>query len=104
MNSYLQVKKLLGPEKAQELLKGWTPMSCKGQVQKIKGWFKNQSIFSEDKKKELSQKKENSPLEGPQTSTSKNMPQKVPNTGKKAQRLTRRERKTPNGTSPTPEL
>ncbi|MBW0592704.1 hypothetical protein O181_132419 [Austropuccinia psidii MF-1] len=59
---------------------------------------------SKDKKKELSQKKENSPLEAPHASTCKNMPQQVPNTGKKAQRLNRREREPPNGTSPTPEL
>ncbi|MBW0580114.1 hypothetical protein O181_119829 [Austropuccinia psidii MF-1] len=41
------------------------------------------SILPEDKKKQLTQKKENSPVEAPQSSKSKNMPQKVPKKGKK---------------------
>ncbi|MBW0539726.1 hypothetical protein O181_079441 [Austropuccinia psidii MF-1] len=40
MNSYLQVKKFMGPENTEELLKGWTPMSCKGKVQKDKSLVK----------------------------------------------------------------
>ncbi|MBW0538196.1 hypothetical protein O181_077911 [Austropuccinia psidii MF-1] len=74
----------MGPEKTQGLLKGWTPRSCKGQVQKIKAWLKNQRIWSEEKKKELAQKKEKSPVEAPQASTSRDLPQQVPNKGKKA--------------------
>ncbi|MBW0525542.1 hypothetical protein O181_065257 [Austropuccinia psidii MF-1] len=69
MNSYLQVKKFMGPEKTEELLKGWTPMSCKGQVQRIKAWLRKQSILSGNQKKKLSQGKENSPVEAPQAST-----------------------------------
>ncbi|MBW0581595.1 hypothetical protein O181_121310 [Austropuccinia psidii MF-1] len=84
MNSYLQVKKFMGPEKTEDLLRGWTPMSCKGQVQKIKSWLNNQSILSEEQKKKLAQGKENSPVEAPQASTSNNPPQKVPNKQKQS--------------------
>ncbi|MBW0497377.1 hypothetical protein O181_037092 [Austropuccinia psidii MF-1] len=83
MNSYLQVKKLMGTEKAEELLWGWTPMSCKGQVQHIKAWLKNQSMLSEDQKKKLSQGKEQSQVEAPQASKSKLTPQQVPKKPKK---------------------
>ncbi|MBW0564628.1 hypothetical protein O181_104343 [Austropuccinia psidii MF-1] len=82
MNSYLQVNKLMRPENTQDLLKGWTHISFKGKVQKIKSWLKDQSILSEDQKKELAQKKYNSPVEAPQASTSKNELQRVPNKGK----------------------
>ncbi|MBW0585634.1 hypothetical protein O181_125349, partial [Austropuccinia psidii MF-1] len=70
MNSYLQVKKFMGPEKTVELLKGWTTMSCKGQVHEIKSWLKTRSMLSEDQKKKLAPGKENSPVEAPQASTS----------------------------------
>ncbi|MBW0517437.1 hypothetical protein O181_057152 [Austropuccinia psidii MF-1] len=42
-----------GAKNTEELLKGWTPMSCKGQVQQIKAWLKNQSMLSDDQKKKL---------------------------------------------------
>ncbi|MBW0492846.1 hypothetical protein O181_032561 [Austropuccinia psidii MF-1] len=83
MSSYLQVKNFMGPEKTQDLLKGWKPMSCKGQVKKIKAWLKIQSILSEDQKKELEQKKDNNPVEVPQASKNKNLPQQVPKKGNK---------------------
>ncbi|MBW0589222.1 hypothetical protein O181_128937 [Austropuccinia psidii MF-1] len=70
MNSYLQVKKFMGPEKTEKRLKGCKPISCKGQVQQIKTWSKNQSMLSEDQKTKLAQGKENSPVEAPQASTS----------------------------------
>ncbi|MBW0580043.1 hypothetical protein O181_119758 [Austropuccinia psidii MF-1] len=73
----------MGPEKTEELLRGWTPMYCKGQEKQRKAWLKNQSILSEDQKK-LAQGKDNSPVEAPQASTSKNMPQKVPNKANQA--------------------
>ncbi|MBW0503429.1 hypothetical protein O181_043144 [Austropuccinia psidii MF-1] len=60
--SYLQVKKLLGAEKTQDLLNGWKPISYKGKVQKIEAWFKNQSILSDYLKKGLAQNKDNSPV------------------------------------------
>ncbi|MBW0491321.1 hypothetical protein O181_031036 [Austropuccinia psidii MF-1] len=82
MNSYLQVKKLMGPEKTEELLRDWKPTSCKGQVQQIKAWLKNQGMFSEYQKKRLAQGKDNSPVDNPQASTSKNPPQQVLNKGK----------------------
>ncbi|MBW0525352.1 hypothetical protein O181_065067 [Austropuccinia psidii MF-1] len=65
IRSFIQGKKLLGPEKKQELLQGSNPMSCKGQVQKIKAWLKTQRILPEDQKKGLSQKKDNIPVEAP---------------------------------------
>ncbi|MBW0580179.1 hypothetical protein O181_119894 [Austropuccinia psidii MF-1] len=83
MSSYLQVKKLMGPEKTEALLKGWTPISCKGQVQWIKAWLKNKRMLSEDQKKKLDQVKDNNPVEAPQASTSQNPPQQVPKKGKK---------------------
>ncbi|MBW0541627.1 hypothetical protein O181_081342 [Austropuccinia psidii MF-1] len=69
----------MGPEKTEDFMRGWKPMYCKGQVQQIKAWLKNQSILSEDQKKKLAQAKENSKVESPQASTSKNLPQQVPN-------------------------
>ncbi|MBW0581666.1 hypothetical protein O181_121381 [Austropuccinia psidii MF-1] len=47
----------MGPEKTEELLKGWTPMSCKGQFQLIKAWLKNQIMLSEDQKKKLAKER-----------------------------------------------
>ncbi|MBW0587767.1 hypothetical protein O181_127482, partial [Austropuccinia psidii MF-1] len=83
INLYLQVKKFMWPEKTEELLKGWKPMSCKGKVQQIKYWLRNQSMFSEDQKKKLAKGKENRPVEATQASTSKNMPQQVSNKAKR---------------------
>ncbi|MBW0527077.1 hypothetical protein O181_066792 [Austropuccinia psidii MF-1] len=83
MHSYLQVKKFMGPQKTEELLRGWAPMSCKGQVQQIKAFLKHQSMLSDDQKKKLAQGKDNSPVEAPQASKSKNMPQKVSKKDKK---------------------
>ncbi|MBW0514560.1 hypothetical protein O181_054275 [Austropuccinia psidii MF-1] len=77
-NSFLKVYRLLGPEKKQEILKGWTPISCKGQVQKIKAWFKNQIALSEDQKKEFAQKKDNRPVEALKASTSTKYRQESP--------------------------
>ncbi|MBW0573318.1 hypothetical protein O181_113033 [Austropuccinia psidii MF-1] len=73
----------MGPEQTEDLLRGWTPMSCKGQVQQIKAWLKSQSILSEDQRKKLAQGKDNSPVEAPQVSTCKHPPQQVPKNGKK---------------------
>ncbi|MBW0521257.1 hypothetical protein O181_060972 [Austropuccinia psidii MF-1] len=72
---------------------GWTPMSCKGQVQQIKAWFKNQSLLSEDQQKKLAQGKENSPVEAPQASTIKNLPQQGKKRTSNTQRAIRRARK-----------
>ncbi|MBW0462027.1 hypothetical protein O181_001742 [Austropuccinia psidii MF-1] len=60
----------MGPENKEDLLKGWKPMSCKGQVQQIKALLKNQSMLSEDQKNKLVKGKDNSPVEAPQASTS----------------------------------
>ncbi|MBW0523336.1 hypothetical protein O181_063051 [Austropuccinia psidii MF-1] len=83
MNSYLQVKKFIGPERTEEIMMGWTPLSCKGQVQQIKAWLKNQSMLSEDQKNQFAHEKENSPVEALQAFTRKNPPQQVPNKRKK---------------------
>ncbi|MBW0591904.1 hypothetical protein O181_131619 [Austropuccinia psidii MF-1] len=53
MTSYLHIKSFLGQEKTIELLGGWSPLSCKGNVKKIKNWLKNQNLSSVDQKKEL---------------------------------------------------
>ncbi|MBW0473723.1 hypothetical protein O181_013438 [Austropuccinia psidii MF-1] len=97
MNSYLQVKRFMGPEDTQHLLKGWTLMSCKGQGQKTKAWLKKQSIFPEDQKKELAQKQDNSPVEPPQAFTRNNLPQKVPNKDKQAPKRNRKGNKKEKG-------
>ncbi|MBW0484297.1 hypothetical protein O181_024012 [Austropuccinia psidii MF-1] len=54
-------------KKTEDLWRGWTPMSCKGQVQQTKAWLKNKSILSEDQKKKLDQGKDNSPVQAPVT-------------------------------------
>ncbi|MBW0541101.1 hypothetical protein O181_080816 [Austropuccinia psidii MF-1] len=97
MNSYLQVKKFMCPEKTEDILRDWTPMSCKGQVQQIKAWFKNQSMLSEDQKKKLAQGKDNSPVEAPQASTRKSLPQQVPNKGKKTPKNNQKGKKKAKG-------
>ncbi|MBW0499408.1 hypothetical protein O181_039123 [Austropuccinia psidii MF-1] len=50
MNSYLYIKSFLGQENTIELLRGWSQLSCKEKVKKIKNWLKNQSILSIDQK------------------------------------------------------
>ncbi|MBW0503965.1 hypothetical protein O181_043680 [Austropuccinia psidii MF-1] len=69
MNSSLHIKSFLGQEKTLEILGGWSPLSCKEKVKKIKHWLKKQSLLSIDQKKEL----ERTPAletEGPVASTS----------------------------------
>ncbi|MBW0565462.1 hypothetical protein O181_105177 [Austropuccinia psidii MF-1] len=69
MNSYLHIKSFLGQQKTIEVLGGWSPLSCKEKVKKIKSWLKNQILLSIDQKKEL----EMTPAlekEGPVASTS----------------------------------
>ncbi|MBW0511579.1 hypothetical protein O181_051294 [Austropuccinia psidii MF-1] len=53
MNSYLHIQSLLCQEKTIEPLGGWSPLSCKNNVKKIKNWLKNQSLLSVDKNKKL---------------------------------------------------
>ncbi|MBW0565814.1 hypothetical protein O181_105529 [Austropuccinia psidii MF-1] len=53
MNSSLHIKSFLGQEKTIELLGGWSTLSCKDNVKKIKNWLKNQSLLSIDQKQEL---------------------------------------------------
>ncbi|MBW0540719.1 hypothetical protein O181_080434 [Austropuccinia psidii MF-1] len=88
----------MGPEKTEELLRGWTPMSCKGQVQQIKPWLKNQSMLSEDQKKKVAQGKDNTPVEAPQASTSKILPQQVPNEAKRTPKTNQKGKAKPNET------
>ncbi|MBW0577942.1 hypothetical protein O181_117657 [Austropuccinia psidii MF-1] len=68
MNSYLHIKSFLSLEKTIGLLGGWSPLSCKDKVKKIKNWLKNQRLLSIGQKKEL----EMTPSleEGPVVSTS----------------------------------
>ncbi|MBW0482977.1 hypothetical protein O181_022692 [Austropuccinia psidii MF-1] len=51
---------------------------------KYKSFIVKPKHFFKDQKKELAQKKENSPVEAPQALKRKNKPQKAPNKGKKA--------------------
>ncbi|MBW0462822.1 hypothetical protein O181_002537 [Austropuccinia psidii MF-1] len=78
MKSYLQLKRFLDPENTQEILKSWTPISFQGQVQNLKAYLKNKQMLSEDQNKELSQRKENTPMEAPQASTSAKKEKKSP--------------------------
>ncbi|MBW0525950.1 hypothetical protein O181_065665 [Austropuccinia psidii MF-1] len=87
----------MGTEKTEELLKGWTPMSCKGQVQQIRSWLKTQIMLSEDQMKKLAQGKENIPVEAPQASTSRNSPQQVPNKPKKTPETNQKGKKKAKG-------
>ncbi|MBW0474649.1 hypothetical protein O181_014364 [Austropuccinia psidii MF-1] len=86
INSNVQVKKFLSLGNTENLLKGWTPISCKGRFQQIKAWLKNQTIFSEDQNKQLTQKKDNSPVEAPQASTGRKLPKQGPKRARKPQR------------------
>ncbi|MBW0469097.1 hypothetical protein O181_008812 [Austropuccinia psidii MF-1] len=69
MNFYLHIQSFLGQEKTIELLGGWSPLSCKDKVKKIKKWLKNQSLLSIDQKKELEMTPDLE-TEGPVASTS----------------------------------
>ncbi|MBW0510382.1 hypothetical protein O181_050097 [Austropuccinia psidii MF-1] len=68
MNSYLHIKSFLGQEKTIELLGGWSPLSLKDKVKKMKNWLKKQSLLSIDQKKELEMTPEvsNNKPKGPQ--------------------------------------
>ncbi|MBW0501291.1 hypothetical protein O181_041006 [Austropuccinia psidii MF-1] len=72
----------MGQEKTEDLLRGRTPMCGKGQVQQIKAFLKNQSMLSDNQKEKLAQGKDNRQVKAPQASTSKNLPQQVPNKDK----------------------
>ncbi|MBW0489126.1 hypothetical protein O181_028841 [Austropuccinia psidii MF-1] len=58
-------------------------------------------MLSEDQKKELAQGKDNTPVEAPQESTSKNPPQPVPNKPKQTPKTNQKGKKSPRGTSLT---
>ncbi|MBW0506132.1 hypothetical protein O181_045847 [Austropuccinia psidii MF-1] len=69
MNYYLHIKSFLGQEKTIDLLGGWSPLSFKEKVKKIKNWLKNQTLLYIHQKKEF----EMTPAletEGPVASTS----------------------------------
>ncbi|MBW0585581.1 hypothetical protein O181_125296 [Austropuccinia psidii MF-1] len=53
MSAYLHIRSFLGQEKTIEILGGWSQLSCKKKVKKIKNWLKNQSVLSIYQKKEL---------------------------------------------------
>ncbi|MBW0576792.1 hypothetical protein O181_116507 [Austropuccinia psidii MF-1] len=92
MNSYLHIKSFLGQEKTIELLGGWSPLSFKDKVKKIKNWLKNQILLSIDQKKEL----EMTPAletEGPVASTSSKQASEV---SKEKPRGPQRKQKGPN--------
>ncbi|MBW0582677.1 hypothetical protein O181_122392 [Austropuccinia psidii MF-1] len=69
MNFYLHMKSFLGQEKTIEALEGWSSLSCKDKVKKIKNWLKTKSLLSIDQKREL-EMTEALEKEGPVASTS----------------------------------
>ncbi|MBW0541258.1 hypothetical protein O181_080973 [Austropuccinia psidii MF-1] len=91
MSSYLHIKSFLGKEKTMELLGGWSPLSCKDKVKKLKNWLKNQSLLSVDHRKEM----EMTPAleEGPVVSTSS---RPAPEASKKKPKQPQRKKKAPN--------
>ncbi|MBW0493879.1 hypothetical protein O181_033594 [Austropuccinia psidii MF-1] len=48
MKAYLQIKGFLCQENTIELLGGWSPLSFKDKVKKIKNWLKKQIILSKE--------------------------------------------------------
>ncbi|MBW0587777.1 hypothetical protein O181_127492 [Austropuccinia psidii MF-1] len=71
------------PRKASRPSEGLDTHVLQGKSLKYKSLVKKSKPLSEDQKKELSQKKEKSPVEAPQAPTSKNKPQKVQKKDKK---------------------
>ncbi|MBW0559390.1 hypothetical protein O181_099105 [Austropuccinia psidii MF-1] len=67
---------------------------------KDKTRLKNQSMLSEVQKKKLAQGKENSPVEAPQASKSKNMPQQVPKRPKKTPKTNHKGKAKPKWNTP----
>ncbi|MBW0543274.1 hypothetical protein O181_082989 [Austropuccinia psidii MF-1] len=92
MNSYLHIKSFLGQEKSLELSGGWSPLSCKEKVKKIKNLLKNQSLLSINEKKELEM---TSALEteGPVASTSS---KPAPEVSKGNPKQAQKKQKSPN--------
>ncbi|MBW0550470.1 hypothetical protein O181_090185 [Austropuccinia psidii MF-1] len=90
-SSYLHIKSFLGQEKTIECLGGWSPLSSKDKVKKIKNWLKNQIVLSIDQKKEL----EMTPAleEGPVASTSS---KPAPQTSKEDSKEPQKQKKVPN--------
>ncbi|MBW0568108.1 hypothetical protein O181_107823 [Austropuccinia psidii MF-1] len=72
-------------------------MPCKGQVQQIKAWLKDQSMLSEDQKKKLAQGNENSQVEAPQASIRKAAPQQVPNKPKRTPKINQKAKQKEKG-------
>ncbi|MBW0527793.1 hypothetical protein O181_067508 [Austropuccinia psidii MF-1] len=60
-------------------------------------------MFSEDQKKTLAQGKANSPVEAPQASTRKNVPQQVPKQGKKIPKSNQKGKEKPKWNKPYPQ-
>ncbi|MBW0583470.1 hypothetical protein O181_123185 [Austropuccinia psidii MF-1] len=85
-------EKFMGPEKAKELLKGWKPMSCKGQVQQINSWLKKQSMLSEDQKRKLAQRRKTAQWKLHKPPQAKTLPQQVPNKPKKTPNTNQKEK------------
>ncbi|MBW0540932.1 hypothetical protein O181_080647 [Austropuccinia psidii MF-1] len=87
----------MGPEKTEELLRGWTPMSCKGQVQQIKVGLKTKACCQRTRRRSRPRKGQQ-PSEAPQASTS------AKKRTSKPQREIRRESENLSGTSLTHQI
>ncbi|MBW0575956.1 hypothetical protein O181_115671 [Austropuccinia psidii MF-1] len=107
MNSYVQVKKFMGPERTRELLKGWTPISCKEQVQQIKAWWKNKACYKRTRRRSWPKARKTAQWKLPKPPQPNVCLKKCPTSPSKPQRPTRRvskiqrERQTPNGANLT---
>ncbi|MBW0523976.1 hypothetical protein O181_063691 [Austropuccinia psidii MF-1] len=86
-----------GPRKDKDLLKGWTPISCKGQVQKIKDWLKNQSMLSEDQKRSWPKERTTAQWKLPNPPQAKITLKRCQRRERNAQRTIRRESKRKRG-------
>ncbi|MBW0481009.1 hypothetical protein O181_020724 [Austropuccinia psidii MF-1] len=86
-----------GPRKDRRTSEGLYTHVLQGTSLKIKAWLKNQSMLSEDQKKKLAQGKDNSPVEAPQTSKSKILPQQVPKKDKQTPKRNKKGEKKAKG-------
>ncbi|MBW0475891.1 hypothetical protein O181_015606 [Austropuccinia psidii MF-1] len=87
----------MGTEKTQDLLNGWKPMFCKRTSPKDERLVEKPKNFSEDQKKELAQKKENSSVEASQAFKRKNLPQRAPKKDKQAPKSNQKGKKKEKG-------
>ncbi|MBW0522706.1 hypothetical protein O181_062421 [Austropuccinia psidii MF-1] len=97
------IEEVQGPRKDIGSFEGLETHVLQTKSQQIKAWLKNQSMLSEDQKKKLAQGKDNSPVEAPQASTRKHLPQQVPNKGNKKPKNNQKVKAKPKWNKPYPQ-